>query len=85
MLPLTRPLPFINTLLMLVLCASSMAQTTRITGTVSDAKSGEPLPFVNIAFVNSRIGTTSDIDGRFMLETFYATDSIRASFIHSRK
>ncbi|MCB0793208.1 MAG: carboxypeptidase-like regulatory domain-containing protein [Flavobacteriales bacterium] len=66
---------------MLVLCASSMAQTTRITGTVSDAKSGEPLPFVNIAFVNSRIGTTSDIDGRFMLETFYATDSIRASFI----
>ncbi|MBS1569481.1 MAG: hypothetical protein JST45_08565, partial [Bacteroidetes bacterium] len=40
-----------------------MAQTTRITGVVTDAGTGEPLPFVNISFTDSRVGTNSDIDG----------------------
>ena len=57
------------------------AQTTRITGRVTDAVTGGSLPFVNIAFINSRIGTTSDIDGDYALDTYYATDSIRASFV----
>jgi hypothetical protein len=41
---------------------------------------------VNIAFIDSRIGTTSDFDGNYRLETYYATDSIRVSSVgyHSR-
>lgn len=54
------------------------AQTTRITGTVTDAATGEALPFVNISFVDSRVSTNSDLDGNYVLETYYATDSIRA-------
>jgi len=57
------------------------AQTTRVIGKVIDAATGEPLPFVNIAFTDSKIGTTSDMDGNYVLETFYATDSIRASSV----
>ena len=57
------------------------AQTTRISGSVTDAKTGETLPFVNIAFIDSRIGTTSDMEGKYAFETYYATDSIRASFV----
>ena len=65
----------------LVLCSATMAQSTKVSGRVTDAKTGEPLPYVNIAFLDSRIGTTSDIDGRYAFDTYYATDSIRASFV----
>jgi hypothetical protein len=42
---------------------------------------GRVLPFVNIAFIDSRIGTTTDLDGRYAFDTYYATDSIRVSFV----
>ncbi len=54
------------------------AQTTRITGTVTDAATGEPLPFVNVGFMDSRVSAVTDFDGRYSMETYYATDSIRA-------
>lgn len=65
--------------ILLLLNAAVLAQTTRITGTVTDAKTAEPLPFVNIAFVDSRIATVTDFDGKYVLDTYYATDSIRVS------
>ncbi len=55
-----------------------MAQTTRITGTVTDASTGEAIPFANISFIDSRVSTNSDFDGHYVLDTYYATDSIRA-------
>ena len=58
-----------------VLMAVAHGQTTRITGKVTDAKTGETLPFVNIAFIDSRIGTTTDINGNYSFDTYYATDS----------
>ncbi|MFN2422538.1 MAG: DUF5686 family protein [Cryomorphaceae bacterium] len=60
---------------------SAFAQKTVITGSVKDAQTGEPLPFVNVAFKNSKVGTTSDIDGNFSIDTYYATDSLMASFM----
>jgi hypothetical protein len=62
----------------------ALAQTTRITGTVTDAITGETLPFVNISFIDSRIGTNSDIDGAYSFDTYYSTDSIRASSVGYR-
>lgn len=76
--------PFVRSGLLALglLCAgSAVAQTTRITGTVTDATTGETLPFVNIAFVDSRISTASDFDGHYAFDTYYATDSIRASAV----
>ncbi len=63
---------------MSLLGVAAAAQTTKITGVVTDATTGEPLPFVNVAFVDSKIGTVTDFDGRYTLDTYYATDSIRA-------
>ena len=59
----------------------SAAQTTRITGVVSDAATGETLPFVNVGFVDSRISTNTDLDGQYVLDTYYATDSLRISSV----
>jgi hypothetical protein len=58
-----------------------MAQTTRVSGTVTDAETGEALPYVNVVFVDGRVGAVTDLDGRYSIETYYATDSLRASFV----
>ena len=45
------------------------AQPTRIKGSVKDADTGEPVPFAGIYFDGTTIGTTSDLEGNFFLET----------------
>ena len=45
------------------------AQTTKVSGTVRDADTGEPIPFAGIYFKDTTIGLTADIDGKFILET----------------
>ncbi|MCK9400635.1 MAG: DUF5686 and carboxypeptidase regulatory-like domain-containing protein [Bacteroidales bacterium] len=57
------------------------AQETRITGKVSDAVTGQPLPFVNIYFKKTTIGVTSDLDGAFSLNTTQPGDSVYASSV----
>ncbi len=54
---------------------------TRIYGTVLDATTGEPLPFVNISFEGTTIGTVSSSEGKFYIETEEATPNLKASFI----
>ena len=46
--------------------AAMFAQTT-ITGTVKDAKTGETLPGANIKISRKAVGTTTDFDGKFVL------------------
>ena len=46
---------------------------TKIMGIVRDAQTGDTLPFVSIYFKNTQIGTTTDFDGRFSLESRKAT------------
>jgi hypothetical protein len=60
---------------------AAMAQTTRVTGKVTDAATGEALPFVNVAFIDSRIATNTDFDGQYALDTYYPTDSIKAGAV----
>lgn len=57
------------------------AQETRITGKVTDAATGQPIPFVNIYLKNTTIGVTSDLNGSFSLMTTQPSDSIFASSI----
>lgn len=51
------------------------AQQTNITGKVTDKK-GEPLGFVQIQFLDSKIGTKSDSLGQFNISTYYPTDTL---------
>lgn len=48
---------------------SAAGQSTRVRGGVYDAETGEPLPFVGIYFDGTTIGITSDLDGRYSIET----------------
>lgn len=54
---------------------------TRIKGVVIDADTKEPLPFVNISFKGANVGTTTDFDGNFYLETQWGTNTLQASFV----
>ena len=44
----------------------TFAQTGRIEGRVFNAKNNEPLPFTNIIIWGTKIGSTSDLDGKFV-------------------
>ena len=61
----------IGALLCLLLAAvlSAGAQSTRVRGIVKDAETGEPLPFVGVYFDGTTIGISTDMDGRYSLET----------------
>lgn len=54
---------------------------TRVKGVVIDADTKEPLPFVNISFKGANVGTTTDFDGNFYLETQWGTNTLQASFV----
>jgi hypothetical protein len=59
----------------------AQAQETIVQGKVIDANTGDPIPFVNIVFKGTSIGTTTDFDGNFVLKTLSPVDSVLASYI----
>ncbi len=53
-----------------------------IKGQITDAETGETLPFATVVHAdNPSIGVTTDFDGFYELNTTTATDSIEASFV----
>ncbi len=68
-------------LLFLFAFTANAQKLTKIKGTVIDAKTKEPLPFVNIAFKGANVGTTTDFDGNYYLETQWGTATLQASFV----
>ena len=66
----------------LFLSASAFAQTGKITGTVTDAETGEPLPGVNVVIVDAQQGATTDAEGYYsILNVSPGTYDVRASFV----
>ncbi len=70
-----------------ILCLSLplRGQTARvgtITGRVTNAHTGEPLPFANVFLTNTTLGTTTGADGRFTLRNLpLGTVEVGASFV----
>jgi TonB-linked SusC/RagA family outer membrane protein len=52
----------------LVVITSKAVQQKKVSGTVVDSKSGEPLPGINIIIEGTTLGTTTDINGKFTLD-----------------
>lgn len=52
------------------------SQKTIVEGKVIDISTNEVIPFVNISFANSQIGTVTDNDGSFYIETAKKLDTI---------
>ncbi len=57
------------------------AQTTKVTGRVIDAENQEPLGFANVFFKGTKIGVQADAEGYFSIESYYASDTLSATFI----
>ncbi len=58
--------------LVLIFCLfqiAAFAQSTRVKGVVTDAETGEALPFVGIYFKGTTIGVSTDFDGNYSIET----------------
>ena len=55
--------------MLLVTVAAAAQGTTRVRGTVKDAETGEPLPFVGVYFDGTIIGISTDMNGQYSLET----------------
>lgn len=54
---------------------------TSVKGMVTDAQTKEPLPFVNVAFLGTPVGTTTDLDGSYSIDTKWGSDSLQISFV----
>lgn len=61
--------------------AGVKAQETKISGKITDAKTGEPIPYVNIYYKHTTTGAISDLNGIYSLATTKPGDSIYASSI----
>ncbi len=56
-------------------------QRTTITGTIKDAASGEPLPFVTVLIPSAKTGTTANVDGYFSFINIADTSTVQFSYI----
>ena len=55
--------------MLLGLALTAAAQSTRVRGIVRDFNTGEPIPFVSVYFDGTTIGISTDLEGRYSLET----------------
>lgn len=67
--------------LWLLLSFAVAAQSTRVRGKITDAKTGEVLPLVNVVFKGTTIGVTSDFDGMYTIETRDPVSELQVSFV----
>lgn len=73
-------LPSLFVLVLMVVAASSMAQSIKVSGTVFD-ENGAPLPGVSILIKNSSSGTVTDLDGRYQIEVPSSNSVLVYSFL----
>lgn len=72
---------YFYTFILCVLAAFNLNAQTKVRGTVSDSETGEPLPFVNIVFKGTTVGTITDVDGNFFIQAHINTDSLEFSMV----
>lgn len=68
-------------LFFILFCCTAFAQETIVTGKVTDARTGEAVPFANVFFKGTTIGVNTDFDGNYRIRTSQKADSITVTFI----
>ncbi len=71
----------INLLTALMLLSISISAQTKVRGLVTDAATGEPLPFANVVFVGTTVGTITNPEGVYNMQTNQKCDSISFSML----
>ncbi|MDN4164081.1 DUF5686 family protein [Cytophagales bacterium LB-30] len=59
----------------------ALAQETLVSGKITDAETGDPIPFANVVFKGTQIGGTSDFDGFYKIKVNGRADSIEVSYV----
>jgi|TARA_B110000908_G_scaffold67515_1_gene81570 hypothetical protein len=59
----------------------AIGQKTIVSGTVIDATTKETVPFATVSFKGTKTGTTTDIDGKYRLESYYSSDTLLVTFL----
>ncbi|MBI1287428.1 MAG: hypothetical protein GC178_07580 [Flavobacteriales bacterium] len=72
---------YLSVALLFVIGFTYGQEKTKVKGTITDAQTGEPLPFVNVSFVGKAVGTTTDFSGKYQLDTKWGSDQLQASFM----
>lgn len=60
---------------------ASGQKLTTIKGRVFDAKTKNPLPFVDVILKGTYVGESTDLDGQYLIQTKNPSDTIQVSFI----
>lgn len=63
------------------LCDTAAAQSTRVRGTVTDAATGDPLPFASVLFPGTTTGISTDDEGFYSLEIRDTSSRVQALMI----
>lgn len=72
---------FSSLMVLFILYGNQVFAQNSITGSVSDAESGEPLPGVSIVVTGTTVGTISDFDGNFSISVPEDASSLEFSMI----
>jgi len=67
--------------LMLASATDAVAQDFTVSGTVTDAESGETLPGVNVRVIGTQIGTATNAQGEYEVAAPSPTDSLLFTFV----
>lgn len=74
-------LVFLISLLFLSIPEFLAQEVTKVSGSVLDKNTKEPLAFVNVSFLGTAVGTSTDLDGKFNLETRFPSDTLLIEYL----
>ncbi len=63
-----------------VVAFNGFAQTT-VSGKVTEARTGSPIPFANVIFTGTSEGGITDFEGNFTIKTLQSADSVEVRYI----
>lgn len=75
----------ITILLPIIVAAQQMPPVTGAEGVVVDVRTGEPIPFAQVVFVGSKVGTTVDTSGHFKVENRQGFVTLMVGFVGYKK
>jgi len=68
-------------ILLLIFSEFSLFAQTKFAGRITDAKNNEPLAFVNIVYNSKNLGTTTDLDGYFTIESYDKIEFLKITYL----
>jgi len=66
---------------LIVVSGKSLAQQTVITGKVTDATTGEPIPYAKVYFKNLHLGATTTFEGLYSIKSDKVEDSLTVEYL----